>query len=416
MRMMGTFPRTTSFWKRFAHASCVAGWVAGILLAAGCATLPPPLRLTEAELATPGTLTVGDPAPPLVISEWLSGDAVDAFAGDRIYLIEFWASWCGPCVASLPRLDALARRHGDRLVAVALTTLDEDNDRSAIRRTINAPDTAWGNAPAFRVAIDAGSQTADAYRRASRETALPHAYLIDGAGRLAWHGHPADADPVVDALCRGTWDRAAARRDDEVRQQAALTSRAIVRRYLEADERGDGDAILAAVEEACRIPVALSAGMSPPWWARTARVRLLVERGRYDEALRAGLEAADSPGVREEPVPLAEMAALLVGVDKEVAKTLADRALALIDAIEAVGASEPTDPWDRYLKEMSTYPDAAALADIAAVRSALNDPRGAAALMRRVLAVWPSDPRIRPSRASFEAAFRRYEAAAAAND
>jgi thiol-disulfide isomerase/thioredoxin len=411
--IMGTFPRTNSFWKRFAHTSSVAGCVAGILLAAGCATLPPPFRLTDAELATSGTLTVGDPAPPLVASEWLSGTAVDSFAADRIYLIEFWASWCGPCIASLPRLDALARRHGHRLVAVALTTLDLDNDRSAIRRVMTSTDAMWGETPAFRVAIDEGTQTADAYRRATRETALPHVYLVDRDGWLAWHGHPAEADAVVAALIAGTWDRSAARRDDEVRQAAALSSRAIVTRYLEANERSDGDAMLAAAEQACRIPVALSAGMSPPWWARTARVRLLVERGRYDEALKAGLDAADSAGVREEPVPLAEMATLLVGVDRSVAKDLADRALVLVNAVEA---SNPTDAWDRYLKETSTYPHAAALADIATVRAALNDPRGAAELMRRVLAVWPADPRLRPSRTSFEATLERYEAAAAANE
>ena len=51
-------------------------------------------------------LGVGDKAPPLSISDWVKGAPVD-FAkdiGKKIYVVEFWATWCPPCKASVPRL------------------------------------------------------------------------------------------------------------------------------------------------------------------------------------------------------------------------------------------------------------------------------------------------------------------------
>ena len=39
------------------------------------------------------TLKIGDPAPALSISKWVKGEAVDSFAKDSVYMIEFWATW-----------------------------------------------------------------------------------------------------------------------------------------------------------------------------------------------------------------------------------------------------------------------------------------------------------------------------------
>jgi thiol-disulfide isomerase/thioredoxin len=73
-------------------------------------------RATQVEL-------LGQPAPDLAVDDWVQGDpaTLDALRG-KVVLLEFWATWCRPCLELLPRLGELERRHGTRgLEIVALT-------------------------------------------------------------------------------------------------------------------------------------------------------------------------------------------------------------------------------------------------------------------------------------------------------
>lgn len=44
----------------------------------------------------------------------------------KVHFINFWATWCKPCVAELPFIDALTEKHGDR-IKVTLVSLDFPN-------------------------------------------------------------------------------------------------------------------------------------------------------------------------------------------------------------------------------------------------------------------------------------------------
>ncbi|MEO8429606.1 MAG: TlpA disulfide reductase family protein [Verrucomicrobiota bacterium] len=63
----------------------------------------------SARAENPISLKVGDLAPPLKTGTWVQGEPVKGFERDKVYLVEFWATWCGPCLASVPHLNSLHR-------------------------------------------------------------------------------------------------------------------------------------------------------------------------------------------------------------------------------------------------------------------------------------------------------------------
>ena len=78
----------------------------------------------------------GDHAP-VIIGETVDGQPFDSSAvAGQVLVINFWASWCGPCRVEMPALDAVARAHrGQGLVLVGIS-LDNPHDRDAVVRAM----------------------------------------------------------------------------------------------------------------------------------------------------------------------------------------------------------------------------------------------------------------------------------------
>ena len=60
------------------------------------------------------TLKVGDPAPALQLDKWLKGEPVKELEKGKIYVIECWATWCGPCIASMPHVTKMQAKFKDK--------------------------------------------------------------------------------------------------------------------------------------------------------------------------------------------------------------------------------------------------------------------------------------------------------------
>ena len=121
---------------------------------------------------------IGRPAPDVTL-QWLDGSpqtSLDELRG-RVVLLEFWRTWCGPCLRQVPHLNALHERYEeDGLVIVAVTNEEED----LVRRTVEEAGMT------YRVA----RTSAEDAERAYGITAVPRAFLLDREGDLVWVGHP----------------------------------------------------------------------------------------------------------------------------------------------------------------------------------------------------------------------------------
>ncbi|MEM1422742.1 MAG: TlpA disulfide reductase family protein, partial [Planctomycetota bacterium] len=74
-------------------------------------------------------LTVGDPAPALTVGQWLKGEPVDAFENGHVYVVEFWATWCGPCIAGMPHLSEVQKEYGDRVTVIGVNIWEREPEK-----------------------------------------------------------------------------------------------------------------------------------------------------------------------------------------------------------------------------------------------------------------------------------------------
>ena len=131
-------------------------------------------------------LSLGAEAPTLDVNV-LKGEAV-SIGGDaegHVTVVEFWATWCGPCRASIPHLTELQNKYGDQGLRVIGIT-DEEKD-------VVAPFVAeMGDTMAYTVALDPGQKTMYRYLGGFGVASIPHAFVVDKSGKIVWHGNPLD--------------------------------------------------------------------------------------------------------------------------------------------------------------------------------------------------------------------------------
>lgn len=139
-----------------------------------------------------GKLDVGDKAPALQIDKWLKGKAVDPTKGDAntLYVVEFWATWCGPCRMSIPHLTEVQKHFAKKGNVVVIGISDEDED--VVKPFLKK----WDAKMDYTVALDNDRKTGEAYMKAAGIEGIPHAFLVK-QGKIVWHGHPLEMDDVL---------------------------------------------------------------------------------------------------------------------------------------------------------------------------------------------------------------------------
>jgi thiol-disulfide isomerase/thioredoxin len=144
------------------------------------------LLLTTLGFAAPKApkLNVGDKAPTKLPSGWIKGDRVSALDPNKTYLVEFWATWCPPCVASIPHLSELQKTlkaDGVQVISVHVSSGVEAAD-AYVRKN--------GKQMEYTVAKDANGAMGKAWLEAAGQNGIPCGFVVAG-GKIAYIGHPA---------------------------------------------------------------------------------------------------------------------------------------------------------------------------------------------------------------------------------
>ena len=176
---------------------------------------------TETEAAEPSSLAIGDPAPSLSVAHWVKGGAIEDFEEGQVYVIEFWATWCGPCISSMPHLSSIQDEYGDSVKIIGVSSEKElQTVTKFLTKTNKNDDTQNWDRMRYTVAVDPDRTTNDSYMKASGQRGIPTAFIVDASGDVAWIGHPMGMDDPLSEVVEGTWDIAAAAAEFE--KQAAI--------------------------------------------------------------------------------------------------------------------------------------------------------------------------------------------------
>lgn len=147
------------------------------------------------------TLAVGDPAPALDVDAWVKGDAIKSFESGKVYVVEFWATWCAPCVRAIPHLSELQRKN-DKVTVIAIAASERRDSDGSDNRLDNLKKFVekQGDKMGYRVAYDADRGMANAWLTAAGRTSIPTAFIVDHHTKIAWVGHPNKLGPELEKV------------------------------------------------------------------------------------------------------------------------------------------------------------------------------------------------------------------------
>lgn len=326
----------------------MAAWVLAAAVAApvwgqasGTTAAAPPAPIPAAEPAKPvPTLKAGDTAPPLRVETFLKGAPVEAFKPGHIYVLEFWATWCGPCIAAMPHLSELHAQYKDRDVHVIGVNIWEDQAYS--EKTLPKVRSFLEKRPSlmtYAVAYDGAAKGADtAWMAAAGRTVIPTTFVVDKAGKVAWIGHPGELDPVLESVLAGDWDAVEGPKKLKAAREAA---QAACKKYAESLDAGE-----AAWAEATR---------GKPWLAKRylgLRYSEMIAAGHFERGYALGRTIFESAKAAGDAVAM--MGAVTPMIDPQINPKTIDRALAQEVATAVFALGDPAEP-NRHIQVFQIY-------------------------------------------------------------
>lgn len=175
-------------------------------------------------------LTVGSEAPALDIEHWVQDGKgqykpVTKFEGGKVYVVEFWATWCGPCIQSMPHLASLQKEYAKKGVQIVSIS---DEDLETVEKFLERPykggdedkKTYRDLTSAYCLTTDPDQSSYEDYMQAAAQNGIPTAFIVGKDAKIEWIGHPMEMDGPLDAVVTNSWDRAKFAEEMKAKQEA----------------------------------------------------------------------------------------------------------------------------------------------------------------------------------------------------
>lgn len=161
----------------------------------------------------------GSPAPALDVATWYKGTPVKTFDADKIYVVEFWATWCGPCKTSIPHITELAKKNKD--VTFIGVSIWEDDNGTNIKNFVQE----MGDKMDYNIGYS-GNKTgmSTTWMQAAGQNGIPSAFIVKN-GQIQWIGHPMSMEKPLDEIKVGKFDVAAFKATFDKQAEAARAER-----------------------------------------------------------------------------------------------------------------------------------------------------------------------------------------------
>jgi thiol-disulfide isomerase/thioredoxin len=306
------------------------------------------------------TLHVGDAAPALKASKWVKGDPIDKLDPNQTYVVEFWATWCGPCRTSIPHLTELAHKYKDKVIFIGMDASEMGNDVAAKEKTVAKFVQGMADKMDYNVAIDAkdGFMSKE-WMEAAGQNGIPAAFVVN-QGKIVWIGHPMSGlEETLDQVLSGKFDVDKARKLADAQGKVQAFSQKAMKGGNEAELQAEGKELETLDKELGGI---LPEGKRFSTAEVIKQVKFVSAMQAYQQAVFAGKEAAEI-----EKLETAAKAVAPAEVDFEEIKAELQKYVSL-----AQSAKKARDLFGQYVKTVSAYGDKAKAAELAQQLGELN--------------------------------------------
>ena len=207
----------------------------------------------------PERLGVGSTAPKLNVAHWIQNGGgkfkkVTTFESGKVYVVEFWATTCGPCVQSMPHLAELQTKFADKgLQIISISSEPLDEVKQFLKKQIPLEDGTKVSidevTKAYCLTTDPDGSSDSDYMAAAAQDGIPCAFIVGKDAKIEWIGHPMEMDDVLDSVLGDSWDREKFLAEQKLIEEIQKTIGGLIRKKQYAEAAAAIDAFVSKVSD-----------------------------------------------------------------------------------------------------------------------------------------------------------------------